>query len=84
MDNRISYATIVAAKSGDTEAMHEILQHYERYIAVRSIRRTHDEFGNRYDVPDQELRQRIEAKLIYQIICKFDHMKIPKGETVER
>ena len=84
MGNRIPYATIVAAKSGDAEAMRKILQHYERHITARSVRQTYDEYGNRYDVPDQELRQRIEAKLIYQIICKFEHMKIPRGETVER
>lgn len=83
MVNRIPYATIVAAKSGDTEAMSKILRHYERYIIARSMRVLYDEFGNHYEVLDQELRQRIEAKLIFQTISKFDHMKVPSGETIE-
>ena len=31
-NGRIAYETIVAAKNGDTEAICEILRHYERYI----------------------------------------------------
>ena len=83
MVNRIPYATIVAAKSGDTEAMSKILRHYERYIIAHSMRVLYEEFGNHYEVLDQEWRQRIEAKLIFQTISKFDHMKVPSGETIE-
>ena len=84
MGNRIPYATIVAAKSGDAEAMSKILRHYERYIIVHSMRVLYDEYGNHYEVLGQELRQRIEAKLIFQIISKFDHTKVPNGETIKR
>ncbi len=83
MGNRIPYATIVAAKSGDAEAMRKILRHYERYIIAHSMRVLYDEYGNHYEVLDNELRQRIEAKLIFQIISKFDHTKVPSGETIE-
>ena len=84
MGNRIPYATIVAAKSGDAEAMSEILRHYERYIIIHSMRVLYDEHGNHYEVLDHELRQRIETKLIFQIIRKFNHTKVPSGETIER
>lgn len=84
MGNRILYATIVKAKSGNAEAMGKILRHYERYIIVHSMRVLYDEHGNHYEVLDHELRQRIETKLIFQIISKFDHTKVPSGETIER
>lgn len=84
MGSRIPYATIVAAKSGDAEAMRKILRHYERYIIAHSMRVLYDEYGNHYEVLDNELRQRIETKLIFQIISKFDHTRIPSGETIER
>lgn len=84
MSNRIPYATIVKAKSGDAEAMSEIMRHYERYIIIHSMRVLYDEHGNHYEVLDHELRQRIETKLIFQIISKFDHTKVPSGETIER
>lgn len=83
MGNKIPYATFVAAKFGDAEAMRKILRHYERYIIVHSIRVLYDEYGNHYEVIDKDIRQRIEAKLIYQITHKFDHKKTPDGETVE-
>jgi hypothetical protein len=84
MSNRIPYATIVKAKSGDAEAMSKIMRHYERYIIIHSMRVLYDEHGNHYEVLDHELRQRIETKLIFQIISKFDHTKVPSGETIER
>lgn len=84
MGNRIPYATVVAAKSGDAEAMSEILRHYERYIIIHSMRVLYDEHGNHYEVLDHELRQRIETKLIFQIISEFNHTKVPSGETIER
>ena len=65
MGNRIPYATIVAAKSGNAEAMSEIRRHYERYIIIHSMRVLYDEHGNHYEVLDHELRQRIETKLIF-------------------
>lgn len=84
MVNRVPYATIAAAKCGNAEAMSRILRHYERYIIVHSMRLLYDEYGNRYEMLDTELRQRIEAKLIFQILCKFDHTKVPSGETIVR
>lgn len=83
MGNKIPYATIVTAKSGDAEAMRKILRHYERYIIAHSLRVLYDEYGNHYEVIDQDIRQRIEAKLIFQIIHKFDHTQTPNGETVD-
>ena len=72
MSNRISYQTILAAKAGDSEAISSILRHYAAYISAHSKRPFFDEYGNKYELVDEEIRQRIEAKLIYQIINRFD------------
>lgn len=77
MTERIPYSTILAAKTGDSEALHKILRHYSSYIASFSKRAFFDEYGNRYELVDEDCRQRIEAKLMYQIIYKFDPYKIP-------
>lgn len=84
MANRITYATIVAAKSGDGEAMDKILRHYKPYIVAHSMRVLYDEYGNQYEVLDQRLKERIERKLLCKIVCEFDPSQPPEGETVEK
>lgn len=83
MANEISYTTILAAKAGDAEAMSKILRHYAPYIAVHTKRPFYDEYGNYCELVDEDIRQRIEAKLLYQIINKFDPSKLPNGEVLE-
>ena len=83
MSNSVTYKMILAAKSGDGEAMSRILQHYAPYIAVHAKHPFYDEYGNRYEVVDEGIRQRIEAKLLYQIIYRFDPEQLPAGETLE-
>ena len=84
MANIISYTTILAAKAGDGEAMSKILRHYAPYIAGHAKRNFCDEYGNYCELVDEDIRQRIEAKLLYQIINKFDPSKLPDGEMVKR
>lgn len=80
-DKLIPYEVIVAAKGGDGEAMNQILHHYEPYI-IRCSRRTfYDEYGNRYHVVDEGIKNRIFAKLMYQLIYDFDPFKLPAGES---
>lgn len=83
MSNLISYQTILAAKAGDSEAMSAILRHYSHYIAYYSRRTFYDKYGNRYELVDEDIKQRIEAKLMYQIIYKFDPTLLPPGETLD-
>lgn len=76
----IPFDVIVAAKSGDSIAMASILRHYRSYIISFSKRRLFDEYGNRYEIVDEEIRQRIEAKLMHQIIYQFNLTRWPKEE----
>ena len=80
-DTRVPYAMILAAKSGDGAAMAQILRHYRLYIAACSRRKLLDEYDNEYIIVDEEIKNRIEAKLMYQIIYDFDPCRLP-GESV--
>ena len=83
MSNLVPYHIILAAKAGDSEAMDAIMKHLKPFIAQLSTRSAIDEFGNTYDVVDRYMKDRIESDLKYQIICNFDPMKLPPGETIE-
>lgn len=55
----LPFEIIKAATEGDVEAMDKVLKHYKPYIAKLSLRTN----GNKTYV-DEELRERLEAKLI--------------------
>lgn len=76
-DELIPYGVIVAAKGGDGEAMSQISRHYEPYIIRCSLRTFYDEYGNQYQVVDEGIKNRIQAKLMYQIIYDFDPFRLP-------
>ena len=73
----IPYAVIVAAHAGEDEALRYVLKHYKKQIDFAARRVLYDEFGNRYDYIDQDIRQNIETMLIQQIITKFDPTEMP-------
>lgn len=64
----LHYAVIQNATSGDVEAINAVLKHYEGYIAKLSMRELYDEFGNLRLGIDEELRRRLETKLITKIL----------------
>lgn len=83
MREAVPYHTILAAKLGDSEAMTAILRHYSHYIKYYSRRTFFDKNGDRYELVDEDIKQRIEAKLMLQIIYKFDPDKLPAGEIMK-
>lgn len=80
----IPYEVIVAAKSGDPVAMCQILRHYESYINACSRRVLFDEYGNQYTLVDEDIKNRIQAKLMYQIIYDFDPARLPDREVSKK
>ena len=48
-----------------------ILAHYRNYIIRLSTRVARDENNNEYMYVDDDMRSRLESKLIYSIIIKF-------------
>lgn len=80
MNRKVSYQTIVAAKAGDSSAMAMILRHYSNYINFYSRRTYIDKFGDHHEIVNEEIKQRVEAKLMYQIIDRFDPTKLPQAQ----
>ncbi|MBF2599167.1 helix-turn-helix domain-containing protein [Listeria seeligeri] len=64
----IPYSVIVAASQGDIEAIQSVLNHFTGYIITLSTRVLFDEFGNPQVYVDEDLRKRIEAKLVSKLL----------------
>lgn len=64
----VPFPVIVAASIGDVNAMNVVLNHYSGYIAALATRQLYDEYGNSYLCVDEDMRRRLEAKLITNII----------------
>lgn len=64
----IPFSDIVAATDGDIETINRIVKHYSGYIAKHSLRSMKDEYGNQHMVVDENLRHRIETRLITKIL----------------
>ena len=71
MSKLLPYETIVKAHEGDPEAVNRVLDHYSGYIAALSMRRGCNQNGNPCFAVDEEIRRRIETKLIVAILS-FD------------
>lgn len=67
----IPFSIIEKAINEDIEAIDYILAHYRNYIIRLSTRVARDENNNEYMYVDDDMRSRLEIKLIYSIIKKF-------------
>ena len=64
----IPYPVIAAAVRGAPETVNQVLDHYSGYIAALSMRRGYDQNGNPRLAVDEDIRRRIETKLIIEIL----------------
>ena len=64
----LPYPVIIAATKGDPEAMAIVVKHYESYIASLSMRKFHDERGNTYWGIDEDIRDRLQSRLMRAIL----------------
>ena len=67
----LPFRIIKAAAGGDVDAINKVLNHYENYIIALSTRRLFDEDGRAFTAVDEELRRKLEIKLITKIL-QFD------------
>lgn len=63
--------TIMAAISGNEHALAEVVAHYQGYIRALSTRSTKDQYGNEYYLVDEDMRLRLEVKLIRSVMTGF-------------
>lgn len=59
----VPYPVIVAATKGKM-----VLQHFSGYIARLSMRKLYDERGNVYFGIDNDIRERLQAKLMMAVL----------------
>lgn len=64
-------SVIIAAMGGDGQAFGAVLTHYRRYIRSLATRTLTDEYGNEYLYVDEDMRMRLETKLICSIVRDF-------------
>lgn len=64
----LPYPVILAATKGDPDAMRIVVQHYASYIAYLSTRKVRDEYGNTYYGIDDDMRERLQAKLMRVVL----------------
>ena len=64
----IPYPVIAAAVAGDPEAVNQVVQHYSGYIAKLSTRTGYGPDGIPRSYVDEDLRRRLETKLIVSIL----------------
>ena len=64
----IPYPVIAAAVGGDPEAVSRVVRHYSGYIAALSTRTSYGPDGYPRPQVDEDLRGRLEAKLIISIL----------------
>lgn len=64
----LPYSIIEAAATGNAEAVNIVLNHYKGYIAKLSLVGGKDPDGNTRVYADDELRRRLETKLICKIL----------------
>ena len=57
-------------QNGDPDAMKIVLQHFSGYISRLSMRKLYDERGNVYYGVDEDIRERLQARLM-RAICSF-------------
>ena len=64
----LPFPVILAATKGDPDAMKVVLQHYQSYIAHLSMTKIRDENGNTDWGIDEDLRERLQAKLMQAVL----------------
>ena len=67
----IPVPVILAATNGDDEAIAFVVRHYQGYIRALATRPLKDAYGNEYLCVDEDMRLRLETKLIHSILTGF-------------
>ena len=68
---KIPYETIVLAVNGDAEALNKIVLHFRGFTRSVCMRSFKDEDGYERWCVDEEMQERVEAKLKESIVNRF-------------
>lgn len=64
----LPFPIIAAAIDGNVDAINAVVKHYAGYITALSTRQLYDENGTPVLFVDEEMRHRLETKLITRIL----------------
>jgi len=64
----LPFHVIEAAATGGVDAINAVLKHYERYITALSTRTLYEDNGSPCLCVDEEMKRRLETKLITKIL----------------
>lgn len=82
MPKWITPEIVLAAKSGDSAALATVAHFFDSYIKKAATRPLYDEYGNKYDYVDEEIRRHIESQLFHHIVCNFDPDMVLRGDKL--
>ena len=68
-ENLSPFAAAEMTGNGNRTAMCAILKHYEGYIAKLCTRTLKDDAGNTYSYVDEEMRNRLQVRLITRTLA---------------
>ena len=63
-----SYYLISSAMDGNEKAIEKLLAFYDPYISKCCLRSLYDEYGNVYYGIDEDMRDRLQAKLMRAVL----------------
>ena len=64
----LPFPVIAAATNGNVDAINDVVKYYAAYIAALSTRQLYDENGTPVLCVDEEMRRRLETRLITRIL----------------
>lgn len=64
----LPFPVIAAATNGNVDAINAVVKYYAAYIAALSTRQLYDENGTPVLCVDEEMRRRLETRLITRIL----------------
>ena len=64
----LTFPVIAAATNGNVDAINAVVKYYAAYIAALSTRQLYDENGTPVLCVDEEMRRRLETRLITRIL----------------
>ncbi len=64
----LPFPVITAAINGDADAINAVVKYYTGYITALATRQLYDENGTPFLGVDEEMRRRLETKLITRIL----------------
>ena len=75
----IPVPVILAAVNGDENALAAVVAHYQKYIRALATRPVRDEYGNEYLYVEDDMRLRLDTRMIKSIVASCTWLQVYGG-----